>query len=84
MHCIPRLVTIWMRIKEIENNVKKKKQPSPSECIYLYREIKLGLSMITSRNICWKGATVSKCVELEHQKASQSPRLHKAFYSLIQ
>ena len=63
MHCIPRLVTIWMRIKEIENNVEKKK-PSPSECIYLYREIKLGLSMITSINIYWKGATVSKCVEL--------------------
>lgn len=62
MHCIPRLVMIWMRIKEIENNVKKK--TSRSECIYLYREIKLGLSMMTSINIYWKGATVSKCVEL--------------------
>lgn len=49
MHCIPRLVMIWMRIKEIENNVKKK--TSRSECIYLYREIKLGLSMMTSINI---------------------------------
>lgn len=32
-----------MRIKEIENNVKKKLLAS--ECIYLYREIKLGLSL---------------------------------------
>lgn len=57
---------IGYNLDENKRNRKQcgKKKPSPSECIYLYREIKLGLSMITSINIYWKGATVSKCVEL--------------------
>lgn len=51
MISIPQLVATLMRIKETENNVKKKKKPVHFECIYLIEILNWGFLLRASVNI---------------------------------